>query len=97
MTNVSYTHKRSLFGLLDACPNLYCDTSCFHAYRGLEEVCASFGAERMLFGTRLPYYNALAAKALVLYADLDGADRAAIAGGNLRRLLDRSVNGSAPI
>jgi predicted TIM-barrel fold metal-dependent hydrolase len=95
VTNVSYTHKRSLYGLLDACPNLYCDTSCFHAYRGLEEVCELFGAGRLLFGTRLPYYNALAAKALVLFADLDDQARSAIAGGNLRGLIARSLNAGA--
>lgn len=86
-TNVSYTHKRSLFALLDAFPNFFCDTSCFHAYRGIEEVCDSFGPGHLLFGTRAPTFNLLAGKALVSYAEIDDGHKAAIAGGNLRRLL----------
>ena len=92
--NVSYTHKRSLFALFDAVDNFFCDTSCFHAYRGLEEACELFGSGRFVFGTRSPAYNPLAAKALVLYAEIDDAAKAAIAGDNLRGLLRRARTAS---
>lgn len=88
LLNVSYTHKRSLYGGFDAYPNLYAECSGFHAYRGVEEICELFGPGRLLFGTRLPTYDAVAAIGMVMYADIDPHVRAAIAGGNLRRLLD---------
>jgi hypothetical protein len=91
LLNVSYTHKRSLFAGLDKFPKLYCDTSTFHAYRGLEEVCELFGPDRILFGTRLPTYNALAAFALIQYAAISAEARKKIAGDNLRRLLKASA------
>lgn len=87
VTNVSYTAKRAMFSLLASVPNIAFDTSGFHAYRGIEEVCETFGATRLLFGTRLPAYNALPAKALITFADIGDEDRRAIAGGNLARLL----------
>lgn len=88
LLNVSYTHKRSLFGGFDTYQNLFAECSGFHAYRGVEEICDLFGSERLLFGTRLPTYNAVAAIGMVMYADIDPPSRSAIAGGNLRRLLD---------
>jgi predicted TIM-barrel fold metal-dependent hydrolase len=88
LLNVSYTHKRSLYGGFDAYPNLYAECSGFHAYRGVEEICDTFGPERLLFGTRLPTYDAAAAIGMVMYADIDPHARVAIAGANLRRLLE---------
>lgn len=87
LLNVTYRHKRSLFAGLAKYPNLHFDTSCFWAYRGVEEVCRVFGADRVLFGTRLPTFNALSAVAMVMYTPVSHEDRQAIAGGNLRRLL----------
>lgn len=85
--NASYTHKRSLYGGFDSYPNLFADTSGFHAYRGVQEVCELFGAQRLLFGSRLPVYNAASAIGMLTYADIDPASLAEIAGGNLNRLL----------
>jgi predicted TIM-barrel fold metal-dependent hydrolase len=96
LLNVSYTHKRSLYGGFDAYPNLYAECSCFHAYRGVEEICEVFGPHRLLFGTRLPTYDAVAAIGMVMYSDIDPDARAAIAGGNLRRLLDGVLSPAAP-
>lgn len=87
LLNVTYPHKRSLYGGLDSYSNLYVDTSSFHAYRGIQEITEIFGFEHLLFGTRLPVYNALAAIGNVMYADIGEDARAAIAGWNLGRLL----------
>jgi predicted TIM-barrel fold metal-dependent hydrolase len=86
--NMSYTHKRSLFAGLDRFANLRFELSGYHVHRGLEEVCHAFGAERVLFGTRLPIYTAGSAIAMVQYADISPHDRALIAGDNLRALLE---------
>lgn len=88
--NVSYTHKRAMFAMFEAHSNFFAETSCLHAYRCLEEVCDLFGSQRLVFGTRSPVYNPLPAVAHVLYADIPDGDKAAIASGNLRRLINRS-------
>lgn len=88
--NVTYRHKRSVFAGMKKYPNLHIDTSCYWVYRGVEEMCRVFGAERLLFGTRLPVFNALSSVAMVMYARISDEERRLIAGDNLRRLLARS-------
>lgn len=90
LLNVTYRHKRSLFAGMKKYPNLYVDTSCYWVYRGVEEMCRVFGAERILFGTRLPVFNALSSVAMVMYARISDSERRAIAGDNLRNLLRSS-------
>lgn len=87
LLNVSYTQKRSLLAGLQRHSNLYCDISGYHAHRGIEEVCDLYGPTKLLFGTRLPLYNAMAAVSMLAYADLPIESLKAIAGGNLRALL----------
>jgi predicted TIM-barrel fold metal-dependent hydrolase len=48
-----------------------------------------FGAERILFGSRLPLYTPGAPLAVLLTARVPDSAKRAIAGGNLRRLLQR--------
>lgn len=85
--NMSYTHKRSLFAGLYHFPNLHFELSGYHVHQGLEEVCDEFGAEQVLFGTRLPVYTAGSALAMVLYAEISRRHQELIAGDNLRALL----------
>ena len=95
LLNVTYRHKRSLFAGMKKYPNLYVDTSCYWVYRGVEEMCRVFGAERILFGTRLPVFNALSSVAMVMYARISDSERRAIAGDNLRNLLRSSGPGAS--
>ena len=87
LMNVHYTHKRSLFAGLENYPNLHFEISGWHVHEGIEELVREFGASQVLFGSRLPTYTAAAAMAMVLYAGVPVEAKAAIAGGNLRRLL----------
>jgi predicted TIM-barrel fold metal-dependent hydrolase len=95
LLNVTYRHKRSLFAGMNRYKNLYVDTSCYWVYRGVEEMCRVLGAERILFGTRLPVFNALSSVAMVMYARISEAERRAIAGDNLRHLLRNSEPGAS--
>jgi len=47
----------------------------------LSTICRA--AERLLFGTNWPYMDSSFAVAAVMYAEVDEATRAAVAGGNL--------------
>jgi len=64
------------------------ETSMYVGHRQLEEFGRTFGAERLLFGTNLPYYTPGAALAVLAYARLSEAERARVAGGNLKLLLE---------
>ena len=54
---------------------------------GIEDVCAKFGAERILFGSSLPYGAGSAAVSMITYANISEEEKELIASGNLERLL----------
>lgn len=87
LTDVSYRINRDLYPRLRAYAHLYVETSGFQQHCGIEDVCDRFGPERLLFGSRLPLLCAGPAKHAVEHAAISDDVRAAIAGGNLRRLL----------
>jgi uncharacterized protein len=79
-------YNRQPYQLLEACPNLRLELSGQWNYRTTEDVCHRFGPERILFGTNWPYMDSSFAVAAVMYADISEAERAAVAGGNLKAL-----------
>ncbi len=90
LNGVRYDELRNIYPLLATLPNLYLDICWLVAHYGLEELVARFGAERFLFGTRMPMFGAGPALTHLLYADLTDAAKALIAGENLTRLLAAS-------
>lgn len=82
-----YRVARYLYPLLERCPNLHLEANTFGAFRGIEEIVALFGAQRLLFGTGLPTLEPGAPIAQITYAEISAADKALIASGNLMRLL----------
>ncbi|MGH9405591.1 MAG: amidohydrolase family protein [Terriglobia bacterium] len=89
--DIGYRSDRYLFPLLRRFPGLYFETSTYLAHRQLESFVERHGADRALFGSRLPLYTPGAALAVLATARISDAARAAIAGGNLRRLLRRDA------
>jgi len=85
--NVSYRINRDLYPLLEKHRSLHIEISGYQTHRGIEDVVKRFGAERLLFGTRLPYFTPGVALAMVESAGIEENDREKIAGSNLRRLL----------
>ena len=79
--------QRRLFQALDACPNLCVDLSALWIYRIAEFIGEHWGAGRLLFGTALPTRDPAATLGQLQYSDFSPQDLAAVAGGNLRRLL----------
>jgi predicted TIM-barrel fold metal-dependent hydrolase len=88
VTRVNYRHERVLYPLLRLHPRLYVEISYFQGHRGIEEVVDRFGPERLLFGSGLPFFTPGAPVVMVVRADVGDAARRAIAGGNLRRLME---------
>jgi len=80
--------NRQVYQLFEACPNLRLELSGYWHYRMVEDICLRFGRQRLLFGTNWPYMDSSFAIAAVMYAEVSDEDRVAVAGGNLRSLLE---------
>ena len=81
-------HMRDLAALLGSRPNVYLETSNFIGQDHLAQFVGRFGPGRLLFGSFLPVNDPFASIGMILDADIPDADKAAIAGGNLRHLLE---------
>jgi len=88
ITRLGYRINRNLYPLLEKFKNLHIEISAYQMHKGIEALCARFGAERIIFGTRMPYFAAGQAVNMVNYSLINANEREMIAGGNLRRLLD---------
>jgi hypothetical protein len=80
-------HMRDLAALLHSCPNVCLETSNFIGQDHLSQFVRTFGSTRLLFGSFLPVNDPFTSIGMILDADISDADKAAIAGGNLRRLV----------
>lgn len=78
---------RHLWPLMDAFPNLLVDTSYLLVEGVIEATCERYGPERLLFGTAFPDNCSGGALLRLAQAGIGEKARAAIAGGNLERLL----------
>ncbi len=88
-----YWKTRQSLTVLEDARHLHIELSRFWLFGGIELVCREFGADRLVFGTRLPVRDAAATVAQLQYADISEDDRHAIAGGNLQRLLSEALPG----
>jgi hypothetical protein len=87
LVRASIGSNRRLFPAMERCPNLLIETSYYTVHRGLGLVAATFGADRLLFGSGFPTRAPGPAITALAYALVSKADRARIAAGNLRELL----------
>jgi hypothetical protein len=92
LTNVGYRVNRFLFPLCERFGNLHIELSMYCGHRGIEDLAGRFGAERLLFGTRLPYFTPGSAIGMLSYARISEQDKRRIAGDNLRGLLAKVGN-----
>ena len=88
MSQGPHSLERYLRPILDRYPNLYLDTSGLLLEGLIEEFVARYGAQRMVFGSGFPDNAAGGAQLHLMHAGIPEDARAAIAGGNLRRLLN---------
>jgi hypothetical protein len=90
MANCNYRQNRFLYPLFEKFPNLYVETSWFMGAGAVEDVVERFGSRPLLFGTNMPRYTGTAGVALIAYADIGRKDKEAIAGGNIRKILEET-------
>lgn len=86
LTEIYYRNIRNLYPLLETCGNLYLETSFLKTLFSLEFLCERFGAGRLVFGTASPYYDAGAAIAMLLGAEITQEEKEKIAWKNIASL-----------
>ena len=91
LLETGYRADRYLFPLFKQHPDLYIDTSTYVAHRQLETFVDKFGPDHLLFGSRMPLYDAGAALAVLATARISDEAKLLLAGGNLRRLLRMEI------
>jgi len=69
-------------------PNFAVGTSRYELDGGIEDLCRTLGPERLLFGTNFPETPMGGPMLTLLHAAISDDERALIAGGNLRRILE---------
>ncbi len=74
--------------LLERYPRFYVDISRYELDCGLRELVNRYGADRLLYGSAFPQAPMGGPRLMVARAEIDEPSRRAIAGGNLRRLLE---------
>ena len=82
-----YRCLRWLVPIMDACGNLWMETSNFVTHNGLREFCRYMGADRLLFGSGYPEQSVAAAASQLLLSDLNDAEKQKIGAGNAEALL----------
>ena len=85
--DVYYRVDRYAYPLMEKFPGLRIETATYCGHREVEKVCERFGADRLIFGTGLPFRDPGAAISRITYAEISDDEKATIAGGTLRRLL----------
>lgn len=78
---------RLVYPLIKRYPNFYFETGDFSMLNGIEEVCAKFGSERLLYGSNFPTNSMSGSIYSLMKADISDADRENIAYKNMERLL----------
>ncbi|MGD9497254.1 MAG: amidohydrolase family protein [Armatimonadota bacterium] len=84
----SWGEDRLFRPLMARYPGFAVDTSRYELDGGIEDVCRAHGPERLLFGTNFPETPMGGPMLTLLHAEISDEDRALIAGGNLRRILE---------
>jgi uncharacterized protein len=84
--------NQPLYRLMALHPRLHVSLSpIYSVHEGIEDLCRQFGPERLLFGSGYPVCEGGTAVAALTYAEVSAADRRAISGANLQRLLDEVI------
>jgi len=91
LTDLSYSIDRNLYGLLGSFGNLKIEISGYKVHNGIEEICGRFGAERIIFGSKMPEFSGGSAVSVINYARISQKEKQMIAHENIEKLLEGVV------
>jgi hypothetical protein len=84
-------HNRDLFSLLEARRNVRVESSNLVGQDFVSYLVKHWGAERLLFGSFLPMNDPWASIGMILDADITREEKAMVAGGAARKLIDEVI------
>lgn len=90
ITQCEYGQNRNLYKLMEKHHNIYLEIATYYVFDGIEDIAISFGAERMVFGSRMPFQEGAAALGMTMLADISEAEKELIFSGNIDRLVKGS-------
>lgn len=95
LLDIGYRFDHYILPLLRRFPSLYFDSATYLAYRQLENFVDRCGPDRLIYGSRLPLFTAATSLGVLASARIADDARLAVAGGNLRRLVNAVTPGAA--
>jgi predicted TIM-barrel fold metal-dependent hydrolase len=81
-------HDRYFYALWERYDNFFLELAGYQGLGSIEAVVERFGAERILYGSRYPYFTPLQTMLQIIYAEIDDEAKRKIAGDNVRKLLE---------
>ncbi len=87
LTNTDQWYNRQIIAFCQAFPNVYMDTTNLIEYEGMENYCGIIGAEKLLFGSGMPYKEPYDKMFQLMFAEISDEEKALIAYKNYDRLL----------
>lgn len=82
-----WTELKLLYPRMARYPQLYIEISGLHGNRMIEDLVENFDAQRLLFGTRFPWFAGGQVKIALAYSNIPLEKKEAIASGNLFTLI----------
>lgn len=82
---------RGLYPLLARSENVYIESGGYWVHRGIERICDTFGAERIVFGSGFPYWTPSGAAFHVATSGISDEEKSLIAHGNLERIISEAT------
>lgn len=84
-------NERWFYYLWERYDNFRIDLPGYQILGGIEAVVERFGADRLVYGSRYPFFTPLQTMLQVIYSEIEEADKRAIAGDTMRCLLQEVV------
>lgn len=87
LTGVGYSEVAEILAAMDECDDLYAETRILDSADGIDIIVERCGADRLIFGSGAPLGYVGSSLYLVKHAHIGEAERRAILGGNIRKLI----------
>ncbi len=86
-TDIGYAYDRAVMPLLKHFDNLYIETSGYQTLDGIEFISRKFSAERLVFGSGMPFKSVGAAIGRIMFSKISDSDKEKIAYKNICKLI----------
>lgn len=88
LTNTDQWYNRQIIAFCKAFPNTYMDTTNLIEYEGVENYCELLGAEKIIFGSGMPYKEPYDKMFQLMFSEISEEEKQLIAYKNYDRLLE---------